>query len=259
MVPDPELAEPGVTEQRLGPLDLRQSSGCDRQAVREPARQARARRLVPGGQPQRPGQRADIRLRKARFPERRPYTAFLGGRLARAVVRRIVGVGPVHHRAQVPLGGDPGQTVPQLRLAVVAPVRGVGRVARVVQLTGLHLQVRDPEPLHTLQGHPMLDLRVRGGSTGHGEHPVPAQHVHGECRQEDAVHAPRVAHTDRAAVLQDRGQLVPLPCQCVCDQPMPRSRIRSDPTAMRLAVPASRARREATESGRTKQPGRPRA
>ena len=100
-------------------------------------------------------------------------------------------------------GGDGAEARPELRLAVVAAVGRVRRVARVGELAGLDLDVRDAEPPRALDGDGVLGRRVGFAASDHGKHAGGAERVHRHLGEEDGVHSAGVADAYRPAGPQD--------------------------------------------------------
>src|SRR5438874_879475 len=140
-----ELTEAERADELLGGVDAAQLVGGDRIAVLEARRQARARGLVPGGQPQLVREIADLLLGQARLDQRGAHAALRCRLHPRPVVAEIVHVGAVGQRAQALARGDRRQPGEQLVLAEEAAIGAVARVLGVGQLLGAHDDVAEPD------------------------------------------------------------------------------------------------------------------
>src|SRR5437762_12915725 len=87
----------------------------------------------------------------------------------------IVGIRAVADHRQAALVRQRYQTLPQLGLAVEAPVRGIGEIVRVLELAGLDLDKRDIELPGDLTGHAPLRIRIGGAAPNRREHAVFAE------------------------------------------------------------------------------------
>ena len=143
---------------------------------------------------------ADVVLVEAALDEHAAHVRVLRRLEPGTVIAEIVEVGAVEHVGEAPLAllllGD----LVELALAVKAPVRGVGHVARALDLVRLDELVPGPD----LPGDRDGRLFLEGGEAGrHGRHPdgAGAEDLvrHGE--DERAVDAARVANEGRAHVL----------------------------------------------------------
>src|SRR5207247_8450660 len=136
-----ELAEAERPHEGLGGVDLAQLLRGDAVAVLESRRQARERGLVPGRQPERAREIADLLLGQAGLDHRGADAALPGRLHARPVVAEVVHVRAVHEGpARLPLR-DRRQVREQLLLAEEAPVGAVLRVLRIGQLVRAHHHV----------------------------------------------------------------------------------------------------------------------
>jgi len=152
VVADAHLAEAHLPQRLLGRLHLSQSSRRHGDAVRETGGEAGRCRLIPGGEPHLPGPAADFPFGDSRLEQRGADAVLPGRHRAGPMVTHVVRIGAVEHRAQPPLSGHRPEAVPQLRLAEVAPVGGVGRVPGIGELFGIHLEPGDVEATCHLPG-----------------------------------------------------------------------------------------------------------
>ena len=162
MEPHAAHPKPQPAQDALARRHPRQPVGGDPRAVGEAARQAGEGRLVPHRQPQPARRGADVRLAEARFVEGRAHPLLACRPAAGPVIAAVVGVEPVEDVRGPEAGRLGHRDRVHLVLAEIAAVDGVRRVARVVQLAGLHQQVADPDPAgQTFRAVPLL-----GGQAG---------------------------------------------------------------------------------------------
>ena len=84
----------------------------------------------------------------------------------------VVGIRAVAKHGQTTLRRERDQALPQLGLAVEAPVRGIGEIIRVLELMRLDLDERNVELAGQLAGDPPLGIGIRGTAANRREHPV---------------------------------------------------------------------------------------
>jgi hypothetical protein len=131
-LPQAEGAELG-----LEAADLREAFAGDLRPVRDAAREARARGLVPDGEAEDVGGAAHVVLAEPALDENAPDARVPGGVEARTVVAQVVGVRAVEDVGEAPLARlDLGDLV-ELRFAVKAAVGRVGDVAGALDLVRL--------------------------------------------------------------------------------------------------------------------------
>ena len=174
--PHPEVGIAQAEQGVLRPLHPRQDLLRERLPGGNPGGQAGVGRLIPGEQARLPGQAAYIRLGQAALPQGSAPPA-PAGPACPAGPRLIGGVGAVQQDG-VPVGRGPRlQRAEQVLLAVVAPLRRVGRHPRVgqgVQLQHRHLHPQFPgQPEGVLPLKPGLEggLDVVGAEIRPGPHP----------------------------------------------------------------------------------------
>ncbi len=85
---------------------------------------------------------------------------------------------------------DFAESGPELGLAEVAAIGGIGTIARIGQLTGFHFEQRDIEAPSQIDGRSVLDLGIRHASADDREKAVGAKHPSAYNREKRRVHAP---------------------------------------------------------------------
>jgi hypothetical protein len=239
-----------VAQRGLGGLDPRQPLGGDRDAVGDPAGQARGGRLV--GQCEAPlsGRGADVGLGQPGVGQRRPGAALGGGPDAGPEAgAQIVGVGA---------GGDVGdaqrvrerpQDLDQLGLAEGAAVAGVGDVAGPRQLVGARGLVPDAERGHELRGARALAPGQARRDRGGGDDPVRAEGPDGGGEQHPRVDAAGERHEQA----RQWGEQAVEGCQPVVEGHGPEGATAGagKPTATRATAPVSSTRATSRPSGAT--------
>ena len=142
-----------------------------------PGGQAGIGRLIPGKKARLPGQAAYVRLGQAALPQGGAHLQLPQSPHARSVAGLVGGVGAVQQDG-VPVGRGPRlQRAEQVLLAVVAPLRRVGRhpgVGQGVQLQHHHLHPQLPgQPEGVVPLKPGLEggLDVVGADIRPGPHP----------------------------------------------------------------------------------------
>src|SRR6266571_9172042 len=182
VVAHPELAESEGADELLGRVHLPELLRGDRVAVLEARREARERGFVPGRQPERLRQLADLRLPELRLDHRRADAHLACGPHSRPVIAEVVHVGAVDQRGTPLAQGDGPEPREELLLAEEAALRGIGRVRRVGELLGPDDHMPQPEqlaePLRLRQLTGRVRLRVRGD-----EHGAVAERVLGRARE----------------------------------------------------------------------------
>jgi hypothetical protein len=118
----------------------------------------------------------------------------------RPVVAQVVRVRAVEHRGEAQRAGDGSNARPQLRLAVVAAVGRIRRVARVAHLVRVDLSHRYPELLGDAPGRLPLLGGIRRAAADDGEYPVAAQRLERDAGEVRRVDAAAKADDGRAAV-----------------------------------------------------------
>ena len=83
----------------------------------------------------------------------------LGRSLSRPVLGQVVGVGAVENRVEPALARDFAESGPELGLAEVAAIGGIGTIARIGQLTGFHFEQRNIEAPSQIDGGSVLRPR----------------------------------------------------------------------------------------------------
>src|SRR5213594_3495781 len=161
-----ELAEAERPHEGLGGVDLAQLLRGDAIAVLEARRQARERGLVPGRQPERAREIADLLLGQAGLDHRGADAALPGRLHARPVVAEVVHVRAVHEGPARLALGDRRQVREQLLLAEEAPVGAVLRVLGIGQLVRAHHDVTQADEGGEPPRLRQLALRIRLGVRG---------------------------------------------------------------------------------------------
>ena len=104
------------------------------------------------------------------------------------VVATVVGVVPVHDARESARAGERCEVRVQLGLAVIAAVRGIRPVIRVLELTGLDELVRQPELTRQRERELPVGIRITRTLRRDGQRPG-TKHRCGRAGQVGAVHA----------------------------------------------------------------------
>src|SRR5690606_21342497 len=155
--------------------DLREPLARHARAVREAAREARRRGLVPDRHAHRLREPADVFLAEARLHEGAPRAGFLRSVEPGAVVAEVVHVGAVDDVREPPLRLLRRADAVELALAVKAPVDVVSGVVLALDLVRGHELVARPEAPG--DGDGALLLR-RSEARAHGGHADAARTEH---------------------------------------------------------------------------------
>ena len=166
----------------------------DRETIEHPAREARSGRRVPHGNPEQAGFAPHVRFRVARLRERRPNARFDTRRPSGPVLAVVIGVRPVGHDNDSPLPRHGAQGAPQLLLAEVASVRGVSRVARVIQLAGRDFDEIEIEPAGDVERPGVLVGGIGRASADCGDRLVAAEDLARGDGEEGGIDAAGVPH-----------------------------------------------------------------
>jgi hypothetical protein len=109
------------------------------------------------------------------------------------VLAEIVGVGAVHDGVEAARAGDLAQPAPQLGLAEVAAVGGIGEIARVGELAGLDFEQRHVESDGELDRRAPLRFGVGCAAAHHREKPVRTERLAPDDGEQRGVDPTRVA------------------------------------------------------------------
>ena len=133
MMPQPNLAQPQVSQQTLSAVDLAQPFGRHFGSIGKTRRQAGRGGKVPAGQTRLLGKRTNLLLGKARRQQRRENSVFFGGPVPRTEIPLVVGIDPIGERIESKFVEQVIHPRKKFALAVIATV---GRIASV--LNALH-------------------------------------------------------------------------------------------------------------------------
>ena len=137
MVPHAADRDPRIVHGALGGVDLAQQLERDRRTVGETRRQARERGLLPHLEPHPFRKRPHVGFREAALRKRTAHAEFGGGFAPGPVVGRVVEVESVDDRCCAPFARDRGERPVQFFLTVIAAIRRIRCVVRVVDFVGL--------------------------------------------------------------------------------------------------------------------------
>src|SRR5215218_5300848 len=111
----------------------------DARSIGKARRQAGRRWLLPRRKPKPPRRLSDVLLREAEVGEWTANMVFAGRLRPRSPVGEIVGVRPIGDGREATRLGRRDQLAPQLGLAEIAAIAGVGSVPRIIQLRRVEL------------------------------------------------------------------------------------------------------------------------
>jgi hypothetical protein len=199
---DARLADAERVDLRLEGADLREALARDACAVREAARQARGRGLVPDRKPEELRAAAHVLFAEPGLDERAARARLLRRLEAGAIVAEVVEVRPVDDLGEAPLDLLRGADPVELALAVEAAIGVVLRVVLVLDLVRLDELVARADPLRDRDRLLALERRE---ARAHGRHAdaLVAEHAVRDVEHERAVDPARVADEDRSHAADD--------------------------------------------------------
>ncbi len=202
-MPDSHLAQPELSQEVFRPADTDERFGLNPRVVGKARGQAGQRRLVPGGELEKPGELPDLRLGQPGFPQRRADTEFFSRFRARPEVSPVIEIRAVEYVGDRIGRGDFLQPGEELLLAVVAAQRRILGESGVPQFLRLDDPVPDAEPPGQCSGRTDFPLRI-GLGPGDDRQDVFPQRLRGHLEEQGAVHPPGkgdqdLPHTAEAA------------------------------------------------------------
>ncbi len=201
----PALRKAEVTQVALELLHRAQPSQRDRRPVGDARTQAGRSRLAGDlGQPEEECGSPDLGLADGALDVRGSHPVELRGALARPEVVQIVKVGPDHHRRSQP-GHDRQHRLEKVGLAEEAPVGGVRKVSRIIELPSLDLEMSDAVAGDELPDKIELVPGKRERDAGDGEGGL-AQLLAGNHSEQSRIHTPRQRDDHRAGLPKPAGQ-----------------------------------------------------
>ena len=109
---------------------------------------------------------------------------------------QVIRVGAIDDGIETALPGDVMEPSPELRLAEVAAIGGVGQVSRILELVSIDFEDGNIEPLCQLDRCVGLNRGIGGAAPRHREEIVAPQGLAGRNGQQSGVHPPGVAEQD---------------------------------------------------------------
>ena len=151
----------------LGFFDLAKALDRHLRAVGQSRRQAGRSGQIRGWQSRRPRQVAYLLLRQSDLLEGRQHAMFIGGPLAWAKIRSVVGIDAITDPVEAEFDTQTIHRFEEFTLAVITPVRSIGAISASLHLVGVDETMAQTKLLDDLLCHRAVAVWVGRRHRGH--------------------------------------------------------------------------------------------